>query len=68
MSDFAVRHGFLTDLKVHHSHSIDLSPSAVSIARELRISVIAIVIGVAAASIIRTVFSSKPNSTSDPNP
>jgi len=57
LSDVGVRHAVaFSPLTI--KHSIDISPSAVSIAREVRISIIAIVIGVAAISITRTVLSS----------
>ena len=44
MSDVAVRHSVaLSDLQVHHF--VDVSPGAVSIAREVRFCVIALVVG-----------------------
>ena len=57
-SDVAVRHAIaFSTFEV--KHSIDLSPSAVSIAREIRISVVAIVLGLTAASIVRSVLTSR---------
>lgn len=58
LSDVAVRHvvAFST---FNIKHSIDLSPSAVSIAREIRISVVAIVLGLTAASIARSLLASR---------
>lgn len=56
ISDVGVRHAVaFSALKIQHS--FDFSPAAVSIAREVRISVIAIVIGVAATSIVKSVLS-----------
>ncbi len=57
-SDVGVRHA-VTFTNLNIKHSVELSPSAVSIAREIRISIIAVVVGVAAVSIIRSVLSSR---------
>ena len=58
LSDVGVRHAVaFTTLSIHHS--IDISLSTVSIAREVRISIIACVVGFTAASIIKSVLCSK---------
>jgi len=58
LSDVAVRHAVaFTTWNV--KHSIDISPSAVLVAREIRIGIIAIVLGFTAASIVKTVLSSR---------
>lgn len=57
LSDVAVRHVAFTTWNV--KHSIDISPSAVLFAREIRIGIIAIVLGFTAASIVKTVLSSR---------
>jgi len=58
LSDVGVRHAVaFTTLNI--IHSVDISPSAVSIAREIRISIIAIVVGLTAASIVKSVLLSK---------
>lgn len=63
LSDVGVRHAVaFSPLNIHHS--IDLSPSAVSIAREIRISIIAVVVGVAIITITRSVLSSTRPSAS----
>lgn len=57
-SDVAVRHAVaFTTWNV--KHYIELSPSAVSTAREIRISIIAIVLGFTAASVVKSVLSSR---------
>lgn len=58
LSDVAVRHAVAFST-FNIKHSIDLSPSAVSIAREIRISVVAIVLGLTAASIAKSVLASR---------
>lgn len=58
LSDVAVRH-VIAFSTLNIKHSIDLSPSTVSIAREIRISVIAIVLGLTVASIARSVLASR---------
>ena len=58
LSDVAVRH-IIAFSTLNIKHSIDLSPSTVSIAREIRISVIAIVLGLTLASIARSVLASR---------
>ena len=67
MSDVGVRHAvaFPNNLNIHHF--VDLSPSVTSVTREIRISVVAIVVGVAAVSIIKTVLSSKNSSRAERN-
>lgn len=59
LMDFSdVRHSIaFSHLEVRHI--IDLSPSVVSITRELRYSIIAAVIGFTAASIVKSVLNSK---------
>ena len=55
LSDVGVRHAIaFSTLNIRHS--IELSPSAVSIARELRCCVIAVVVGLAVTSITKTVL------------
>ena len=58
LSDVAVRH-IIAFSTLNIKHSIDLSPSAVSIAREVRISLVAIVLGLTLASITRSVLASR---------
>lgn len=54
-SDVGVRHAVaFTNLNL--KHSIDFSPSTVSIAKEVRYCVIAIVVGFSAASIVKSVL------------
>ena len=58
ISDVGVKHAVaFTNLRIQHS--IDISPAAVSIAREIRIGVVTIVIGLAAASIVKSVLSTR---------
>ena len=57
LSDVGVRHAIAFS-PLNIKHSIDLSPSAVSVAREIRICIIAVVVGVAAITITRTVLAS----------
>lgn len=58
LSDVAVKHAVaFTTWNV--KHSVDISPSAVSLAREVRISVIAIVLGWTTISIVRSVLASR---------
>ena len=58
LSDVAVRHTVaFTNLNI--IHTLDLSPSVTSVARELRISIIVIVVGLTSASIVKSVFASK---------
>lgn len=54
LSDVGVRHA-IAFAPLNIKHSIDISPSAVSIAREVRFCVIAIVVGFAAASIVKSI-------------
>lgn len=58
LSDVAVRHAIAFST-LNIKHTIDLSPSTVSIAREIRISVVAIVLGLTVASIARSVLASR---------
>ena len=58
LSDVAVRHAVAFNTW-NVKHSVDISSSAVSIAREIRISIIAIVLGFTAASIVKTVLTSR---------
>ena len=58
LSDVGVRHAVaFTPLNIRHF--FELSPSTVSVAREIRISIIAIVVGFTAASIVKSVLNSK---------
>lgn len=58
LADVGVRHAVaFTTLNINHS--VDISPSTLSLARELRISIIAIVLGLTAASIVRSVLATK---------
>ncbi|KAL8742997.1 MAG: hypothetical protein Q9190_004611, partial [Brigantiaea leucoxantha] len=52
LSDVAVRH-VVTLNTLNVSHSLDVSPAAVSIAREFRYCVIAVVVGFTAARIVQ---------------
>lgn len=56
--DIAVRH-VIAFSTLNLKHSIDLSPSALSIAREIRISIVAIVFGLTTASIVKSLLASK---------
>lgn len=58
LSDVAVGHT-ITFSTLNIKHSIDLSPSTLSIAREIRISLVAIVLGFTAASIAKSVLASR---------
>ena len=61
LSDVGVRHAIaFTTLNIRHS--IDLSPSAVSFAREFRYCVIAVVVGLAVTSITKSVLSFRKSS------
>lgn len=58
LSDVGVRHTVaFTNLNI--KHSVDASASSVAIAREIRISIIAIVLGLTAATIVKSVLASK---------
>lgn len=52
MSDVAVRHAVAFN-SLNIKHSVDLSSSTISVAREIRICVIAIVLGFTATSIVK---------------
>ena len=56
LSDIGVRHA-VTFTTLNIRHSFDLSPSAVSIAREFRYCVIAVVVGLAITSITKNLLS-----------
>lgn len=58
MSDMGVRHAVAVTT-FHVNHSVDLSPSTVAVAREIRLTIIAIVVGIGVLSIVRSVLSSK---------
>lgn len=58
MSDMGVRHAVAVST-FHVNHSVDLSPATVAIAREIRLSIIAIVVGIGVLSIVKSVLSSK---------
>lgn len=58
LSDVGVRHAVaFTNLNIRHS--VDVSASSVAVAREIRISIIAIVLGLTAATIVKSVLASK---------
>lgn len=58
LSDVGVRHAIaFSTLNIRHT--LDISPSTVSVAKEIRISIIAIVLGLTAASIIKSVLASR---------
>ena len=63
MSDMGVRHAVAVST-FHVNHSVDLSPSTVALAREIRLTIIAIVVGIGVVSLVTTVLSSK--STKEP--
>ena len=57
-SDVGVRHAVaFTELKI--KHSVDISPSTLSFAKELRYCVIVVVVGLTTASIVRSVLDYK---------
>jgi hypothetical protein len=62
LSDVAVGHAIAVS-PVNIRHSIELSPSAVSIAREIRFCIIAVVVGFTAASIVKSALVYKRSST-----
>ena len=56
VSELGVKHAVaFTTLNVRHS--FDVSPSVISVAREVRLGVVAIVCGVTAVTLLRTVLS-----------
>ena len=58
LSDVGVRHAVaFSTLTI--KHSIELSPAAISVAREVRISIIAVVVGVAAVRIVDSILSAR---------
>ena len=63
ISDVAVRH-LVAIPPLNIQHSFDISSSTVSIARELRFCVIAIVVGLTTASIVKSVLVYKRPDTS----
>ncbi len=52
----AVRHA-VTFTTLNLKHSVELSPSTVSVAKEVRYCIIAIVVGFSAVSIVKSVLS-----------
>jgi hypothetical protein len=54
-SDVGVRHAISFEA-LNIKHSIDISPTAVSIAKEVRYCVVAIVAGLAALSIVKSLI------------
>lgn len=58
MSDMGVRHAVAVST-FNVKHSVDLSPSTVAVAREIRLSIIAIVVGIGVLSIVKSLLSSK---------
>lgn len=63
LSDVGVRHA-VSFATLNIRHSVDISPTAVSIAREVRYCVIAVVLGFATVSIVKSLFS-RSNRTFD---
>ena len=55
VSDFAVRH-LVAVPPLNIRHSVDISASTLSFAREIRFCVIAIVVGLTTASIVKSVL------------
>lgn len=54
-SDVGVRHAVaFTSLNI--KHSVEFSPSTVSVAKEVRYCVVAVVVGLTAASIVKSVL------------
>lgn len=58
VSDVAVRHAIAFST-FNIKHSIDLSPSTLSVVREVRIGVVVIVLGLTVASIAKSVLASR---------
>lgn len=66
LSDVGVRHAVaFSSLNIRHS--VDISPSTLSFAKELRYCIIAIVIGATTASIVRSVLNFERASQRDPH-
>jgi hypothetical protein len=55
LSDVGIRHA-VSFVPLNIKHSIDISPTAVSIAKEVRHCVIAIVLGFAAVSVVKSLL------------
>ena len=55
MSDAAIRHAVAFN-SLNIKHYVEVSPQAISIAKEFRICVIAIVLGLTSASIVKSVL------------
>ena len=55
MSDVAVRHAVAFN-SININHSIELSSSAVQVAREVRIAVIVVVLGYTTTSILKSIL------------
>ena len=64
LSDVGVRHkvAFST---INIRHSVEISPSTVSLAKELRYCILFVVIGVTSASIVRSVLTWKTTAARD---
>lgn len=58
LTDIGVRHS-VTFTNLNIKHSIELSPSAISVARELRYCLIAIVVGLVVTRVTESVLSSR---------
>lgn len=57
ISDVAVRHVVaISPVHIQHSFAVEISSSTLSIARELRICIIAVVVGWTTASVVRSVL------------
>jgi hypothetical protein len=61
-SDVAVRH-LLRFNELHIRHSLDVSPSVTTIAREIRYCVIAVVLGWTTISVVKGILSFRRQST-----
>lgn len=61
ISDVAVRH-LVSVPTLHISHSFDLSPSIISVAKEIRYCVVAVVLGWTTVSIVRNLVEYRSSS------
>lgn len=62
LSDVGVRHA-VSFAALSIKHSVDISPAAVSIARELRYCVIAVVVGFSTVSIVKSLLAHSTRSS-----
>ena len=65
-SEVAVRHAVAFGTNLNIRHSLELSDSCLSLARELRYCVIIVVAGWTAVSIVKTIVSSRQPSQTPP--